>query len=121
MGTFRYTIEIGDPQGEHFERIEALVDTGASYTTLPASLLNRLGVAPMGRRRFRIANGGTMLQAIGQTWVRIDEEAYIQLVVFGPEDQALLGAFSLEGFGLAVDPLGKRLVPMEGLLMRSAA
>ncbi|MSQ21752.1 MAG: hypothetical protein EXR53_00365 [Dehalococcoidia bacterium] len=117
MGTFSYAIEIGDPQGQRYERIEALVDTGASYTTLPASLLRRLGVQPMGRRRFRIANGGTMVQEIGQTWIRIDDEAYIQLVVFGPEDQALLGAFSLEGFGLAVDPLGKRLVPVEGLLM----
>ncbi len=117
MGAFTYPIDIGDPQGQRYERVEALVDTGASYTTLPASLLRRLGVQSMGRRRFRIASGQVMEREVGQTWIRIDSEAHVQLVVFGTEDQALLGAFSLEGFGLAVDPLGKRLVQVEGLLM----
>ncbi len=55
MGTFTYTIDIGDPQGQRFERVEALVDTGASYTTLPASLLQRLGVRPFTKGRFRLA------------------------------------------------------------------
>ena len=35
MGTFRVTIEIGDPAGRHYETVEALVDTGATYTTVP--------------------------------------------------------------------------------------
>ena len=30
MGTFHYTIEVGDPEGERFEPLEALVDTGTS-------------------------------------------------------------------------------------------
>ncbi len=117
MGTFSYAIEVGDPQGQHYERVEALVDTGASYTTLPASLLRRLGVQPFTRRRFRIASGQVVERDVGQTWIRLNGETYVQLVVFGTEDQSLLGAMSLEGFGLAVDPLGKRLVPVEGLLM----
>jgi hypothetical protein len=39
--------------------------------------------------------------------------------VFG--DTALLGAFTLEGFLLAPDAVGQRLVPVDGLLMRLAA
>ena len=46
MGTFRVPIEIGDPQGDRFERVEALVDTGASYSVLPASVLRQLEVTP---------------------------------------------------------------------------
>ncbi|MFQ5880385.1 MAG: aspartyl protease family protein, partial [Dehalococcoidia bacterium] len=46
MGTFRVTIEVGDPQGERFEAVEALVDTGATYSVAPRSLLERLGVRP---------------------------------------------------------------------------
>jgi predicted aspartyl protease len=46
MGTFRVEIEIGDAAGERWETVETLVDTGAMYTTAPAPLLRRLGVAP---------------------------------------------------------------------------
>ena len=38
-------------------------------------------------------------------------------VIFGPEGQYLLGATTLEDMLLAVDPIGKRLVPEEGLLL----
>ncbi len=46
MGTFSVTIEVGDPQGQRYEPVEAIVDTGSSYTMLPAALLQRLGVEP---------------------------------------------------------------------------
>jgi hypothetical protein len=31
MGIFHVPIEIGDPRGERFESVEALVDTGATF------------------------------------------------------------------------------------------
>ena len=57
MGTFSVDVEIGDPQGREFVVVNALVDTGATYTALPESLLNRLGVRPRADRRFRLADG----------------------------------------------------------------
>jgi len=56
MGTFRVEIEIGDAAGERWERVEALVDTGATYTTVPAELLRRLGVTPHARDTFVLAS-----------------------------------------------------------------
>ena len=44
MGTFRITVEIADPRGQHFEAVEMLVDTGATFTKAPRDLLERLGV-----------------------------------------------------------------------------
>ncbi len=44
MGIFYVDAEIGDPQGLRYETVNVLVDCGATHTTLPASLLNRLGV-----------------------------------------------------------------------------
>ena len=32
MGTFRITVELADPLGQHFEAVEMLVDTGATFT-----------------------------------------------------------------------------------------
>jgi predicted aspartyl protease len=46
MGTLRVRIQVGDAKLERFEPIEALVDTGATYTVLPRSLLRELGVVP---------------------------------------------------------------------------
>lgn len=118
MGTFLHHIEIGDPQGQRYERVEALVDTGASYTTLPASLLRSLGVQSLGQRPFELADERVVMLDIGQTWVRINGSAMIRAVVFSPGEDSILGADTLEGLGLAVDPVRKRLFPVPGLLKR---
>ena len=40
MGTFRITVEIADPLGQHFEAVEMLVDTGATFTKAPGTCWN---------------------------------------------------------------------------------
>ncbi len=50
MGTVKVSIQIGDPQGRRFEQVEALVDTGASDTVIPGTVLERLGVPSQGCR-----------------------------------------------------------------------
>ena len=118
MGTFKVGIEVGDPQGQRYERVEALVDTGATYTTLPSSLLRRLGVAPHIRLPFELADGRRIERDVGRTWVRIDGRAEMTMVVFGEEAAGpVLGAVTLETFLLAPDPVRRRLVSVPGLLM----
>ncbi len=105
MGTFRVSIEIGDPGGQRFETVEALVDTGATYTTISAPLLERLGVVPHARDTFLLADGRRVERDIGRTWVRVDGRVELTLVVFGGEDATpLLGAYTLEGLRLMPDP-----------------
>ena len=42
----------------------------------------------------------------------IDGESVVTVVVFGGDDgPALLGAYTMEGLALAVDPVEQRLVP----------
>ena len=67
MGSFRFSIAIGDPQGQEYEPIDALVDTGATYTTLPGSLLRRLEVVPHERAEFELADGSILERDIGRT------------------------------------------------------
>lgn len=122
MGTFLVSLEVGDPQGERFETVEALVDTGATYTTLPASMLRRLGVSPHTRGLFRLADGSRIERDIGRTWVRLEEAEEIVPVIFGDEDaQPLVGAVTLEIFLLGVDPVEGRLMPVPGFLMGQLA
>jgi clan AA aspartic protease len=118
MGTFHYTMEIGNPEGTHYESVEALVDTGASYTMAPSDLLRRLGVPVFDRLTFVLADGRRVEKEVGQTWVRVGGRAVIRLVVFGEgREAALLGADTLQGLLLAVDPVAHRPVPTHGLLM----
>jgi len=121
MGTFRVRIEIGDTAGERWETVEALVDAGATYAMVPAALLGRLGVTPHARDTFVLADGRRVEHDIGQSWIRVNGRAVVTLLVFaGPEATPLLGAYALEGLRFAPDPIGRRLVPVPGLLMELA-
>ena len=117
MGTFRTPLELAADPGERFEAIEALVDTGATYTVAPAPLPRRMGVEPTLRRRFALADGSTAEWEMGIAHVRINDETLPSPIVFGEEDaQPLLGAVTLEEFGLGVDPVGRRLAPVAARL-----
>lgn len=112
MGTFKYPLRVSSMDGQEAREVEATVDTGASFTTLPGSLLRELGVKATGKRGFLVADGRRVEMEYGQAWATIDEESVVTIVVFG-EDEAppLLGAYTLEGLALAVDPEAQRLVP----------
>ena len=112
MGTFTSTLRISSMDGRESRDIEATVDTGAAYTTLPTKLLRELGVEPMGQRRFLLADGRRVFMDFGQAWASINGESVVTVVVFGEDNSPpLLGAYTLEGLALAVDPVGQRLVP----------
>ncbi len=112
MGTFNWPLRISDMDREQSRDIEATVDTGAAYTTLPGRLLHELGIEPMAKRRFVLADGRRVDMDIGRAWVTINGDSEVTLVVFVDDDApSLLGAYTLEGLGLAVDPTLQRLVP----------
>ena len=46
MGTFSVMVSVGNPSGGDQVAIEALVDTGASDSMFPASLLEHLHLEP---------------------------------------------------------------------------
>lgn len=112
MGTFKVRFEVGDPAGTRFEPLEALVDTGAFYSWVPVGLLAGLGVSSLGKYPFVTADGRTIERDVGEARIRLDGGERTTLVVFGDAGSTpLLGAYTLEGFGLAADPVNRRLVP----------
>ena len=118
MGTFNVTVEVAAGPDGPFENLEALVDTGATYTLAPAPLLRRLGVEPIDLITFIIADGSRMQQEIGEATIRLDGRVRTTLVVFGDEGaNTLLGAYTLEAFALGVDPRNRRLIPVDGYLV----
>ena len=121
MGTFRVQIEIGDPQGQRWETADVLVDTGATYSWLSAELLRRLDVRPEFSIEFETADGRVIRRDAAHTRARLDGQERITIVVFGDEgSQSLLGAYILEGFLLAPDPVNERLIHVRGLAMAAS-
>jgi 4a-hydroxytetrahydrobiopterin dehydratase len=116
MGVFRYPIEIAATPDGPFVTLDAVVDTGAFYTWVPSSILEGLGIAPAFPRQFKMADGSVIQRGVAEVVVRIDGRAQHTQCVFGDEgSEPLLGAFTLEGFALAPDPVGERLTPLETL------
>ena len=117
VGTFRVSLKVGNLTTGATETVNALVDTGATYSTIPASVLERLDIVPARTRRFRIASGERVEFQTAMAYFEAGGYEGEARVVFGPEGQYLLGATTLEDMLLVVDPIGKRLVPDEALLM----
>ena len=113
MGTFRVTVEIENPArpGERRTFESALVDTGAELSWFPAALLESLGIARVNQRRFRQADGTVLVRWTGGVIVHlIGIQTWDEVVFAETGDLVLLGAHSLEGLNLRVDPANKRLI-----------
>ena len=118
MGTLYISIDLGDEQGDNWRTLDALVDTSASTTSVPAGVLQGLGVRPISTERFRFAQGEVRELPVGYTWIRFAGKELMTQVIFNAEGTSpLLGALALEAAYMAVDPVGQRLIPVEGLLM----
>ncbi len=90
----------------------ALVDTGSENTWIPAASLEAIEVDREKKDlQFMMANGEVVTRSVGFAIVRVENAFTIDEVVFAePGDQTLLGARSLEGLNLVVDPARKKLV-----------
>src|SRR5256886_14743036 len=99
MGTFRVTLHLEGATGERFKLIEALVDTGASYTWIPRDVLEGLGVRPDEERVFVLADGRTVRYPIAWVRVRLDERTQpTPAVCVAPATNPLPAPFRPEGF-----------------------
>jgi predicted aspartyl protease len=114
VGTFFHRITLIGESGEKID-LEALVDTGATFTSGPRETLRELGVEPQRQVRLRLADGSSHLQELGYMLVEVDGIEGPTYVVFGERDSPpAIGAITLEAFLLGEDPVAQTLVPVEG-------
>jgi len=97
--------------------LELLVDEGSTYTWIKRSRLVRLGIRPMGRRRFRTIENRIIEREIGEAVIECLRERATCIVVFAEEDEVeVLGVIALENLALEVDPVTKQLKKAEAVL-----
>ena len=101
-------------QPERQLTVDVIVNEDRFMSVLPSSMLSELGVMPTRQQKFRFADETARRLDIGEVRIRIDDREATTQVIFGAEDtQPLLGRLTLGGLLLVVDPIGKRLAPMD--------
>src|SRR3989304_609943 len=114
MGTFQVEVTVKNLQAPTRSRtLSVLVDTGATYTTLPRDVVEALGCQPIGKRRVLLANGREEEWPVSAVLLALEGQEGPTFCLIGPNGgPSLLGAVTLEEFALGVDPVAKRLVPV---------
>ncbi len=114
MGTFSIKCKIENiaQRGKSEIIPKMLVDTGSEYTWVSAKTLEKLDVEREKKDlRFVMANGQIITRSVGFALIRYDKFFTVDEVVFAEKgDLLLLGARTLEGLSLTVDPRQKKLV-----------
>lgn len=119
MGHFSVPATLTGPTGRA-ETLDLLVDTGATFLVVPRALAERLELVVQRMQTVQTAGGRREDWPIAEIRVRVEGRDAPTVCFIAPEGPALLGAVALESLLLAVDPVGKRLVPVDGLAMASA-
>ncbi len=110
MGTV--TIQVGDPQGNRFQDLDLIVGTGSTYTAVPRSILENLGVPVRRSLPSETADGRTIPVDVGTTIIKIQGiEIHTPVIFAETNEPGILGVVSLEEATLTVDSATQRLVP----------
>ena len=89
-----------------------LVDTGATDTFVPASVLRKLGIKAEGKRSYELTDGTWNELEIGFGVIEVKgQPAGGTLVFAGENEEPLLGVTVLESTGFWIDPQRERLIP----------
>ncbi len=104
MGHSWVNIEVSDLERKHSTKVKALVDTGASLTTLPKKLADDLGITPTSQEH--VSTGAGIIKiSRGEAWIKLNgKEGPFSIWISDIIDKVLLGVIVLESFGFKVDP-----------------
>ena len=97
--------------------VRFLIDSGAVYSVLRRADWHALGLKPDRTLEFVLADGSTLTRGVSECVFDIEGQRATSPVVLGEsEDEALLGAVTLETLGLMLNPLSRTLLPMRLML-----
>ena len=114
VGTFSVDFVVWNRDKTQSRALNGVVDTGASYTLVPAQILEELGIERVRSSVFSLADGSRRELSMGWVEVELEGETDHVHIVFGPDsEKILIGAMALEIFALAADAKHRRLIPAE--------
>jgi aspartyl protease family protein len=115
MELFHVKGRLAGPTGRA-EEVEFLVDTGATISVVPRSLADKLELKSARSQTVVIAGGQRDVWPVAEARLALNGDEITTQCFIAPDGPALLGAVALESLFLAVDPVGKRLIPVDGFV-----
>lgn len=115
MRLFRVPGRLTGPTGQS-EEVELLVDTGATLLVVPEDLAGRLRLVSRRSHQVVIAGGRREVRPVAEVQLTLNGQEVTTPCFISPAGPPLLGAVALESLFLAVDPVAKRLVSVEGFV-----
>src|SRR5271168_830850 len=121
MGMFEVNVRLANIEDPaRFSELSLIVDTGATLSWIPRTVLQGLGVEPLSRLPFSLADGSSVEREIGGVLLIVDgRRAAIPVAFAESGETALLGATALETLGFVADPVEKRLSARDLLALAS--
>jgi clan AA aspartic protease len=115
MGITTVRVQLSNVKDERRRtEIDMVVDSGAIYSVVPATVLRGIGVEPRRTEQFWLADGRSIRRHVGNACFAIQGSEGISRVIFGRRgDSPLLGMVTLEELGLGLDPLKRTLRPLK--------
>ena len=105
MGLIRVAVTLRSFTSPTFYSSDFLVDSGATDSLAPTSELSRIGIEPIGKMTYELANGSVVEYQYGLAEISFMNETTAGRVIFGPEDiEPILGVTALESVGITIDP-----------------
>ena len=113
MGSFSAKLRVWNPNSpEKVEELEAMVDAGAAFSWMHRDRLERLGAEKLRRIGFRAIDGSIIERDTAAVWVANNDFKAPDIVVMAEgTDMEVIGVHTIEGLGLAADPVQKKLIP----------
>ena len=106
---------------ESFTR-DFLIDTGATESMAPADELKRIGIEPVGKSVYELANGRPQEFDVGEARISFWDGTFPTRVIFGPDgSEPILGVIELERAGFMVDPKNQTLIKSKAFLLKAVA
>jgi clan AA aspartic protease len=121
MGLTHVAVKLLNSDSQGTYNANFLVDTGCMDTMAPASALRKIGIQPIGKDVYELANGEVVEYAYGLAQLTFMGEIIATRIIFGPDDsEPLLGVVALESAGFLVDPKNQRLTKLRARPLKMA-
>jgi len=109
MGETRARLKIYGPDGKAIE-LEALVDSGATFTKVPKEIADSLGLKARYETEVELVDGRRVKRGLAGAEVELEGVRRPVLVAIGEEgERALIGYTTLELLGFKVNPVTGKL------------
>jgi clan AA aspartic protease len=110
MGLTHVAVRLFNSNSQDTYEANFLVDTGATDTMAPAFELKKIGIQPIGKDLYELANEELVEFEHGNAELTFMGEVVPMRIIFGPDDsKPILGVIALEAAGFIVDPKNETL------------